>query len=177
MFTRSTITQAESDTETLIEKGQFIPDEWIIEWGMSTGQPDIEAFVNRCRAIEQVRLTRHGVVAYAVAGHFQFLAPVAVLRELSPLPSAKLLGSESVLDEQIDAAGYARLSVSRPMVYHLGNTLTHEWRDVLRDFGIQTAPRQAPQSLSAIQRLAKVPVIRRVILRLYRMFSQLVASS
>jgi hypothetical protein len=50
----------------------------------------------------------------------QFLAPVAVLKTILPLPLNPGQG-DSVLDEALDDKGYLRLSVDGVFVHHLGN--------------------------------------------------------
>jgi glycosyltransferase involved in cell wall biosynthesis len=171
MFTRSTLLLAENDPETRIERGQLMPDEWITDWGQSTGQ-DPAAFLAQCRQIEQVRLTRRGVVAYAVGAHFQFLARAAELRKVTPLPNTRLAGITRTLDQRLDEAGYARLAVSRPLVYHLGNVLTPRWKAEAERLGVAVPAASQPEPGTFARRLAHNRVIRRLIIELYRAASR-----
>ena len=171
MFTRNTLLQAERDPEIRIERGQLIPDEWIIDWGQSTGH-DPDAFLAQCRQIEQVRLTRRGVAAYAVGAHFHFLARAAELRKLTPLPNTRLAGITRTLDERMDAAGYARLAVARPMVYHLGNVLTDKWRAEAERLDLSAPALRLPQRRTLSRRLARSRLGRRLIFEMYRVASR-----
>lgn len=176
MFTRSTLRWAESDPETLVERGQFMPDEWIIEWGESTGQDPAE-FLARCHQIEQVRLTRRGVTAYAVGAHFQFLAPARVLRKLIPLPNRRLAGMTRALDERLDAAGYARLSVTRPLAHHLGNVLTGKWQTEAERLSLAVPAGRKPDRTSLARRLVRTRPFNRLIVETYRLVSRLMLYS
>jgi hypothetical protein len=175
LFTDSTLRLAEADPETTVERGQFMPDEWIMEWGQSLGQ-DPAAFLAHCREIEQVRLTRHGVAAYAVAAHFQFLARLAALRQVLPLPANRPVGAESVLDEKLDSQGFARLSTSRPVVAHLGNTLSTEWQAKAGELGLPTS-RAVKSGRTPAGRLLRWRPVRRAILEAYHLASRLVMAS
>jgi glycosyltransferase involved in cell wall biosynthesis len=172
LFTGSTLRWAETDPETTIERGQFMPDEWILDWGQSTGHDPVK-FLADCRQIEQVRLTRRGVTAYAVAAHFQFLARTATAREVLPLPNTRLAGITRLLDERLDSAGYLRLSVQRPAVRHLGNVLTEGWAGEARRLGIEVDSARLPRQHSLGSRLAQSRVIRRAIIEIYQAASRL----
>lgn len=176
LFTRSTLLQAENDPETTIERGQLMPDEWILEWGNSTGQ-DPAAFLAHCRQIEQVRLTRQGVMAYAVGAHFQFLASTAILRRMIPLPNTKLAGITRTLDEKLDAAGYMRLSASRPLVHHLGNALTAKWQAEAERLGVPASASSLPDGKSLVRRLVRTRPFNRLIVETYRLVSRLMLYS
>jgi glycosyltransferase involved in cell wall biosynthesis len=118
-YTKSTLRFAEADSEINLERGRMIPDDWIQDYARSVGFTP-EEFLRHHKNLEQVRLSRRGVNAYATATHMQFLAPVAVLKTILPLPLNPGQG-DSVLDEALDDKGYLRLSVDGVFVHHLGN--------------------------------------------------------
>jgi len=174
-YTDSTLELAEADPAIAVERGQFTPDEWIVDWGQSLGQDPV-AFLATCRQLEQVLLTRDGVSAFAVATHFQFLAPLAALRSIWPLSGQKLVGAESVLDERLDRAGFARLAVDRPVVNHLGNELSPEWREAAATLGLGAGGRRE-RSTRGTGRLLRWGPVRRVVIELYRFASKLMMRS
>jgi glycosyltransferase involved in cell wall biosynthesis len=137
--TTSTIKFAEADPETNLERGRMIPDDWIHDYAASIGFTP-EDFLKYHEGLEEVRLTRHGVRAYATATHFQFLARADILKSILPLaPAADK--RDAVLDEALDAKGYLRLSVDGVFVHHIGNALTNEWLAEGNKLGVLTKSR------------------------------------
>lgn len=78
----------------------------------------------RAEVDEQWHTRMSGVPAIVGAKHYQFVAYRSRLLEVDPgFWPHPMKGHVPVLDEAIDAAGYQRLSVVEPVVFHLGNRL------------------------------------------------------
>jgi glycosyltransferase involved in cell wall biosynthesis len=133
-----------------VERGWFMTEDQVVDWGMSLGAEPVP-FLERCRSMEQVRLTSGGVSAYPVAGHFQFLSRLSTLRSVLPLAAEALVGKESVLDKALEESGYLRLSVTQPVVRHLGNRLKGEAGYVRATVPIDLNSRLDPASASPLQ--------------------------
>lgn len=122
-----------------------------------------------------------GVQAVLGASHMQFIIPRQVARQVTPLPATRgLLRKETMsLDYRTDELGYLHLSVLKPFVFHMGNTVNeHLLKDVAQVTGkavSQTpdAPRahRSARKTSPLMRwavaLSKRPRFQRMFLRLY----------
>jgi hypothetical protein len=119
------------------------------------------------------RLTFEGVQAQIGAAHFQFTAQKSVLGEFLPFEMNRPMGQVRSLDEQMNAAGYLRLTTCQPLVRHLGNQLT--------DGELSEKPAQKKSSLSQarpdkprrvrplewVHPLVDLPFIKRILLKIY----------
>ena len=172
----NTITRAEADPNIAVERGLFIPEDWIEEHILSLGK-SAERYREKIKDVQDVRLHCKGVSAFAAHGHFQFVARTEVLRRFVPLESFQVSGpNELLLDQAINDAGYLRLATLDRYVEHMGNTLTPRWVEEARRYGLsveQTRVQIGRQS-SLGQRMAQRGPVRRVLMTLYcRSFSLL----
>jgi glycosyltransferase involved in cell wall biosynthesis len=145
-----------------VERGDLIPAEIIREHFESIGvDPDTD------RAHDDVRLTRNDVSVYANGSHFQFLTRRDVAGQVLPLPFGEHpLGSDRQWDLAINELGYLRLSLDRPLVRHIGNSLKGE------DFGEALRGAGAEQARRSERREEAHGLKRRILMRLYRMISR-----
>ena len=158
--TAATVRFGETDPETRVTRGRRIPEAWEREWAVALGK-DPEVFLAGVRAVEDIRLERRGVEAYATACHNQFVAPVAVLREqLAGDWSGRLMGGMNEFDNALDAAGYLRLTTLERTTRLIGNVVSPTMEAEARRFGIDVVgqpwrtivpPRRSPLA-SLIQR-------------------------
>ncbi len=125
------------------------------------------------------------VQAVLGASHMQFIIPRRVARQVTPLPATRgLLRKETMsLDYRTDELGYLHLSVLKPYVFHMGNTINERLlvevaqitgKSGNRRLGFSPgAPRahKPAQKLSPAMRgalaLSKRPRFQRLFLRLY----------
>lgn len=100
-----------------VEKGYFIPDEWVRDYIISVGGKVDEATLKHHW---DYRITYNGRAAYATAQHCQF---VGYAGKLAPFLNYSALGSgdEHPLDNAIDAAGLLRLTTLERYARHMGN--------------------------------------------------------
>jgi hypothetical protein len=120
---RSNLAFGEQDPETVMTTGNRIPEIWEREWAEALGK-DPGAFVEASRRIEDIRLSRRGLEAYAAACHNQFVAPRAALREvLGSDWSGRLMGGMNELDNAFDDRGYLRLATVERTTRLIGNVV------------------------------------------------------
>jgi hypothetical protein len=115
-----------SDPETVVSQGSTIPEAWEREWAVALGK-DPEEFAASVRPLQDTRLTRRGLQAYATACHNQFVAPrAALLRALEGEWTGRLMGGLNELDNRFDALGYLRLTTIDRTTRLIGNVLGPE---------------------------------------------------
>jgi hypothetical protein len=120
---------------------------------LSLGTPEEQArqwYASR----QDIRLTRQGVSAHVSAAHFQFTAPKSALARFVPFEMDHPMGQVRSLDEQMNAAGYLRLTACEPLVKHLGNRL-------------EASEGQTTPAPIRGGRLFDLPPVKKVLLRLY----------
>lgn len=133
---QSNLHLAETDPEVTLLYGRTIPEAWEHDWAVSLGR-DPEGFLRMVRDLQDIRIERRGVIAYATACHNQFLAPRAVLtRFLEGEWSGRLMGEMNELDDAIDAAGYLRLTTVERTTRLTGNLISEALADEARRFSI-----------------------------------------
>ena len=139
-------------SEVLLEEGCLLDWDTYWEHGRSIGVSEKKTREDYPKGVDY-RLTYHGNIAYAGGGHFQFMAPRALLQKIIPLPSDQPMRGERALDVAINEMGYLRLNTEKTFVYHMGNQL----------------PDSAPAAVvtkrkSLLQRLLWLPGIRHILL-------------
>ncbi len=163
-----------------IERKRFIPDEWEIDWALSTGRdPDLHLsetqtqldLILRTRRVEDEAL----IEAVGAANHFQFVSPKSIILEALPEEwSGKLMGSMIELDESIDQLGYLRLSTPERYIRHMGNTLSEEILGDAASLGLEVPSRSGiTDQTSKTKRgnkhwLLRVPGSRKILHAVYR---------
>jgi len=154
---------AEQHAEVELLRGRFLPETTEREFVESTGRwwPH---YYEATAAIQDIQLTYRGVSAYAAANHFQFVAPVAVMREALPVEwSGRLMGQMRELDERIDDLGYLRLSTMERCTRHMGNQLSPEYQPLLEELGVSCVRRSRSALVIFLRRvLVKLPGLKRL---------------
>lgn len=120
----STFAAAEASDEVEIQRASLIAPDVLAEHATSIGARQDETLTDP--NYEDVCLTRGGVSAFAYAGHFQFVTPKEVAAQILPLPVTRAVGGDKAWDLEVNRLGLMRLSVTEPLVRHLGNTLSTE---------------------------------------------------
>ncbi len=135
--------QPDEDIRVIHERR--IPDEWEIDWAISTGR-DPQAHLAATAENQDMILRRQDAQGTTIceaigsANHFQFVGwKTRLLQALPDHWSGKLMGAMIELDEAIDQAGYLRLSTSQRFVRHIGNTLSADILKTARSLNLVTA--------------------------------------
>ena len=152
-FYTSTLEWASQQPDVSVERGNFLPWETYLEHVLSLGTSEEQArqwYASR----QDIRLTRQGVSTHVSAAHFQFTAPKSTLARFVPFEMERPMGQVRSLDEQMNAAGYLRLTTCQPLVKHLGNRL-------------ETSEGQAQGAQTRGGRLFDLPPLKKVLLRIY----------
>ena len=117
-----------------------LPDAWEEDWALSTGR-DPQAHLADIRDQQEWVLRYRGVMAYGSASHFQFVAPKAILQQALPGAwSGDLMGRMVELDEAVDRLGYLRLSTTERYTRHIGNAISADLAEEIREMGLAVSP-------------------------------------
>jgi len=152
-FYTSTLEWAGRQTDVTLERGTFLPWETYLEHVLSLGTSEDQArewYASR----QDIRLTREGVSAHVSAAHFQFIALKSTLAHFVPFEMDRPMGQVRSLDEQMNAAGYLRLTTCEALVKHLGNSL-------------EAGEYTADEALARRKRLLDLPPVKKTLLRIY----------
>ncbi len=132
----SNLRLAETDPDTFLSYGKTIPEDWEREWAISLGK-DTHAFLETVRALDDIIIEHKDQRAYATACHNQFVSPKAVLtRFLAREWVGRLMGGLNELDNQIDAAGYLRLTTLQRTTRLIGNVVNPSMAEEAGRFSI-----------------------------------------
>lgn len=132
-----------ADEQIQLSRERFIPDDWEIDWALSTGRdPDahlIETQNQQDLMIRNVSGENYKILeAVGGANHFQFVSPKSILLKALPVEwTQKLMGAMIELDEAVDRLGYLRLSTAKRVCRHMGNYLSDGIRKEAADLGLK----------------------------------------
>lgn len=121
-FYSETVAWAENNSDAKVEYGDFVPFEVLHEFNLSLGQSD-EFSRQNIRNSRDVRLTYHGLSAFAGGSHWQFTAYKQVLQQFLPFQMNRPMGQVRQLDQRVNEAHLLRLMTEQPYAMNLSNTL------------------------------------------------------
>jgi len=139
----------------LFEEGTFLDWDTFYEHTKSLGHSEADA-KSDYNSGKDYRVSYDNKYAFVGANHFQFLTKKEILEEIFPLTSEKPMRGERSFDIAINELGYLRLSTCTPLVLHMGNQLTETGGE---------RPKHLKKSW--LISLLWIPVIRRILLRIY----------
>jgi len=170
-YSSKTLEWAEATPEVVLKRGQLQGWDIYRSHTRSLGMSEAEAR-QKFDESEDFYFEYQGVPAYLGAGHFQFVSPRAVLREVMPFPYIMPMGNERYLDEKINDRGYLRLSLPSMFVQHLGNRLSPE--DLPGNLSVPLKKPGKRAENSIIYRLSDLPLVKKVLLyvhtRIFRLY-------
>ena len=103
--------------------------QWEEDWAESTGR-NLDEHQKFIKETPQTLLDYKGVKAVGSANHYQFVAPVSVIKKALPEKwKGNLMGGVVELDRAVDGMGYLRLSTPDRYTRHIGNVLSQEIND------------------------------------------------
>lgn len=113
----------EAKNGLVVERGELIPNEVLSEHFVGLGYD--RDFLGAER--EDVKLTLGDISAYVFCSHFQFVTRRSIAVQILPIPlGGAPLTRDAWWDQRLDSLGYLRLSLDRPYVRHMGNSLKGE---------------------------------------------------
>jgi glycosyltransferase involved in cell wall biosynthesis len=107
-------------------------NEWNTTYANSIGSP-LEVYLENYANHEVPKYSLHGVNAYAVSTHFQYVISKEAIKEIYPFKVGDLMSSnlddnafrmEYILDKKLDELGYAKLTTDGAYTEHLGNVIS-----------------------------------------------------
>jgi hypothetical protein len=120
-FRSSTATWLHGLSRFQVRLGKWVSDDDMLQFARSVGN---EAFYDPAELAAQFALCKGGARALVGAAHFVITLRRAAYDGFTYAPRREGTGRRSMrdLDEQVDRAGYLRLSTTRALALHLGNT-------------------------------------------------------
>jgi glycosyltransferase involved in cell wall biosynthesis len=119
----NTIRQLANLPDAKVEEGHLIPDEWILDHAHSLGKT--QEIIADEFALNDYRISRNGISAFATGTHFQFMVRSEVVRKFLPFPNERPMGdSVAHFDRAIDGNHLLRLATSQRVTLHMGNQLS-----------------------------------------------------
>jgi hypothetical protein len=132
----SNLAFADQNDDVSLSYGKTIPEQWEREWAFSLGK-NVEEYLAKVRVLEDIILIRGGDRVYATACHNQFVMPKSVAIEfLQDEWTGRLMGGMNELDNEIDEAGYLRLTTLDRTTRLIGNLVSPEMEAEARKFSI-----------------------------------------
>jgi len=150
-----------------VKRGMLIPrameQHYIDNMGRSW-----EAYQQEVSNLEDIQFTYQGVESMASAGHHQFVTTRQLMLEALPAWDNNLMGKMVELETTVDRLGYLRLSTPAPVTRLLGNVISEENATEAKHLGLHTqAGTPAKQQRGLINRITKIPLVKRLFLGLY----------
>jgi glycosyltransferase involved in cell wall biosynthesis len=148
-----------------VKEERRIPNEWEIDWCISTGR-DADTYLKETSEMKELVISKNHVEAIASANHFQFIAPKLVIQKALPENwSLNLMDSLVPLEEAVDNLGYLRLSTVGRYCRHVGNTMTEALVKEFDSLPISVQPSQKKKSKK--HWLLRIPGMGRVFWKIY----------
>ena len=108
--------------------------QWEEDWAKSTGR-NLDEHQTFIKETPHTLLDYKGVQALGSANHYQFLAPVSVIKKALPDKwRGNLMGGVAELDRAVDGMGYLRLSTKERYTRHIGNALDDDFKKAAKEF-------------------------------------------
>jgi hypothetical protein len=147
----------------------LVPEDWEVDWALSTGRnPEERRRFARNTPIPIIQ--RNGAWAYAGAPHFQLLGRLEAIGAGLPQdwPSS-LMGGLREFDEEVDRAGYLRLSTSTLHCRHMGNAVSSSMRREAETLGYEVLrPARSPRPTALNRFIARHRSLRSKLVTLYK---------
>jgi hypothetical protein len=159
-----------------VSRGLLIPRELEQHYIDNMGR-SWESYQEEVKGLEDIQLNYQGMRALASAGHHQFVAYRQLILEALPSWDNNLMGKMIELENNVDQLGYLRLSTFEPVTHLLGNVISAENASEAIRLGLRATsgsinkPNTAP-----INRVMRIPMIKRLILGLYNRLHILINS-
>ena len=186
---RDAARHARKSLEALVDQGspelrttweRRIPDEWEMDWAISTGRDPKDHLQSTKDLLDLVLHTPRSndpasCEAIGSANHFQFVTPKSVILQALPEEwTGKLMGSMIELDEAVDRLGYLRLSTVDRYTRHLGNVLSDDELQQAQTLGLLSNIGFSEQTTAVTPRdskkahwLLRIPGSRRILSSTY----------
>lgn len=166
----NTIRQLTALPNAMVEEGRLIPDEWILDHAQSLGKT--QADIADEFGLNDYRITRQGISAFATGTHFQFMVRGDLVRKFLPLPNERPMGdSVAHFDRAVDGSCLLRLATAERVALHMGNQLSEQVLalispDSIRHYDKDVLPVQK-QPASAFRKLLDWKPVRKILLAVY----------
>lgn len=172
-WTASTVTLAQSDPTTRLEKSKGWPLDWAEDYCETIGW-DLDGFTKLCKDIDVIELKKNGVSAFATCTHCQFVARKEAATIGLPIETGgRAMWKVWRFDEQMDKAGFMRLSTVRPYVRHMGNRLSDKTKDLVVQYELDVNLPTSPTALNLPKPVLWFLKTRRVRLILGKLYTAL----
>jgi glycosyltransferase involved in cell wall biosynthesis len=136
-----------------------------------------ESYQEEVDGLDDILLTYQGMRALASAGHHQFVAYRHLMLEALPTWDRSLMGKMIELEENIDRLGYLRLSTPESVTRLLGNVISPENAAEAKRLGLMAKDgTQKTLKTSPVQRMMRIPLIKRLALGIYNRLHILINS-
>ena len=148
--------------------------------GLGFGEEAIAKYTQA--QLPAVRAKLSQVSALLTASHMQFMISREIARQIVPIPAEWALSPEEdqTLNRKVDEAGFLHLSTLKAYVIHMGNNYDPSLRAELSNAYARAEKAQGkdnPAQDGLLERLARIPRLRRHLRKLYKRLFQALANT
>jgi hypothetical protein len=175
-YATQTIEAFAQQPDVQVSRGMLIPRDLEQHYIDNMGR-SWESYQQEVDGLEDILLTYQEMRALASAGHHQFVAHRHLMMEALPTWDRSLMGKMIELEENIDRLGYLRLSTPEPVTRLLGNVISPENAAEAKRLGMMAKNgTQKTLHTGPIQRIMRIPLIKRLALGIYNRLHILINS-
>ena len=135
-----------------------------------------EQYHQEIKGLQDVRMVYKGIITFASAGHYQFVAvKERILKALPDSRNNNLMGQMRELDVAVDNLGLLRLCTTPATVRLLGNQINQEGAQFISNFDIDIEPVEgSKQPRGLMKRIYQLTIVKKIAYFFYQRLFKIV---